>query len=547
MEYPSPLDKLYHWEKDFPAKVFMQQPIDGVWHSWTWGDVAREARTMAAALKAMGLPPGSNIALISKNCAHWIICDLAIMLSGHISVPLYPNLNAASIGQILTHSGAKVLFVGKLDDWSSMRPGVPEGITCISFPFYSHPEFENWSTILQRHLPMEEDVRRDGQELCTIIYTSGTTGAPKAVMHTFHNIGFAITNALPHLGLDHQPRFFSYLPLSHIAERLLVEMSGLYTGGEIFFAESIGTFAKNMAYAKPTVFLGVHRIWKKFQEGILEKLSQRTLNILLRIPVVSGLIRKKIKKGLGLEKAIYVLTGAAPTPVELIVWFRTIGINIQEAYAMTENCCYSHVTLREHIKPGWVGQPLPYCTVKLDEKQEILIRHDGMMKGYYKEPGMTEDVFTEDGFLKTGDIGMIDEEGFLKITGRAKDPFKTSKGKYVSPSSIEMKLSGSADIEFVCVVGTGLPQPIALVTLSEAGKKKTKEEARAGLEKLRTAVNPSLDAHEQLAKMVLVEEEWSVGNGMLTPSFKIKRNEIEKKYAGRYPAWYEQKGGVIGA
>ena len=160
---------------------------------------------------------------------------------------------------------------------------------------------------------------------------------------------------------------------------------------------------------------------------------------------------------------------------------------------------------------------------------------------------MTAEVFTEDGFLRTGDVGVIDEEGFLKITGRAKDPFKTSKGKYVSPSSIEMKLSGSADIEFVCVVGTGLPQPIALVTLSEAGKKKTKEEVRAGLEKLRTALNPSLDAHEQLGKMVLVEEEWSVENGMLTPSFKIKRNEIEKKYAARYPAWYEQKGGVIGA
>jgi long-chain acyl-CoA synthetase len=546
MEYPSPLDKLYHWEKNCPGKVFMQQPIDGVWHSWTWAQAAREARTMAAALRAMDLPPGSNIALISKNCAHWIICDLAIMLSGHVSVPLYPNLNAASIGEILTHSGARVLFVGKLDDWSSMRPGVPEGIHCISFPFYSHPEYANWSDIILRHAPLAEDVHRDAQEIATIIYTSGTTGAPKAVMHSFHNIGFAIMNAIPHVGLDHIPRFFSYLPLSHIAERLLVEMCGIYTGGEIFFAESIERFAANMAYAKPTVFLGVHRIWKKFQEGILEKLSQRKLNILLRIPVVSGLIKKKIKKGLGLEKAVHILTGAAPTPEELLEWFQTVGIRIQEAYAMTENCCYSHVTLPGRIKIGWVGQPLPHCTVKLGEDREILIRHEGLMKGYYKQPGLTAETFTADGFLRTGDEGVIDEEGFLKITGRAKDPFKTSKGKYVSPSSIEMKLSGSADIEFVCVVGTGLPQPIALVMLSGAAKKRAREEVSAGLEKLLAAVNPSLDAHEQLGKLVLVEEEWSVENGMLTPSFKIKRNEIERKYAGRYGEWYEGKGSVIG-
>jgi long-chain acyl-CoA synthetase len=247
-------------------------------------------------------------------------------------------------------------------------------------------------------------------------------------------------NAIPHVGLDHLPRFFSYLPLSHIAERLLVEMCGIYTGGEVFFAESIEKFTKNMVYAKPTVFLGVHRIWKKFQEGILEKIPQRTLNILLSIPIVSGLIKNKIKKGLGLEKAVHIFTGAAPTPVELIGWFQTVGIGIQEAYAMTENCCYSHVTLRDKIKIGWVGQPLPHCTVRLDENKEILIRHEGLMKGYYKEPALTKDAFTADGFLRTGDEGIIDEEGFLKITGRAKDPFKTSKGKYVSPSSIEMKL-----------------------------------------------------------------------------------------------------------
>lgn len=545
MPYKSPLEMLYQWESTTPDKVYLRQPINDVWHTWTWKQTADEVRRMAAALKAMNLPSNSNIAMVSKNCAHWMMCDLAIMMSGHTSVPLYPNLNAGTIRQILDHSESKLLFVGKLDDWASMKPGVPEELKCISFPFYEHKEYEQWKDIIAKYEPLKENIIRRPEELSTIIYTSGTTGMPKGVMHKFHNFSFAASNAMPYLGLDNTAKFFSYLPLSHIAERLLVEIGSIYTGGEVAFAESLEKFAKNLAAARPTVFLGVPRIWTKFQQGILAKLPQKKLNVLLKIPILSGIIKKKIKTGLGLIEAKNILTGAAPTPASLIKWFETVGIKIQEAYAMTENCCYSHVSLNNHIKIGYVGQPLPKCEVKLGENNEILTRHEALMDGYYKEPQMTKESFTDDRFLKTGDEGFIDNEGFLKITGRVKDIFKTAKGKYVAPSPIEMKISGNSDVEQVCVAGTSLPQPIALITLSESGKKKSKEELKTSLEESINSINPTLDGHEQLDKIVVMKGEWTVENEMLTPTLKIKRNLVEKKYSSHYENWEKQKGEVV--
>ena len=321
-------------------------------------------------------------------------------------------------------------------------------------------------------------------------------------------------------------------------------MGSIYTGGSVAFAESLDTFAKNLADSKPTVFLGVPRIWTKFQQGILKKLPQKKLDTLLKIPILSGIIKKKIKTGLGLNEATNIFTGAAPTPVSLIKWFEKIGIRLQEAYAMTENACYSHVSLNDKIKIGYVGAPLPYCEVKLSEEGEILIKHEALMDGYYKEPEMTTESFV-DGYLRTGDKGEIDNEGFLKITGRVKDIFKTSKGKYIAPSPIESKLSININLEQICVVGIGIPQPIVLVVLSEEAKKKPKDEIKAGLEKTLEVVNAELDHHEVLKKLIVLKEDWTVENGLLTPTMKVKRNELEKIHTGKYEAWYEQGESVI--
>jgi long-subunit acyl-CoA synthetase (AMP-forming) len=536
MNYLSPLEMLYKWEQEKPNEIYLSQPIDGVWHNWTWEEVGKEVRKMAAYLKSLDLPENSKIGLLSKNCAHWIMTDFAIMMAGHTSVPLYPNLSADTLNKILLHSETKVLFVGKLDNFEAMQPGIPADMPCITYPFYSE-DYPKWDDLTKDVSPLTDNVIREEMELATIIYTSGTTGDPKGVMHKFYNFSFATVNAVEALSLKEES-FFSYLPLCHIAERLLVMMGSLYTGGKVSFAESLDTFAANLSEASPSVFLGVPRIWTKFQQGILGKLPQKKLNVLLSIPIISTLIKKKIQKGLGLSKARNIFTGAAPTPASTIKWFEKLGIKIQEAYAMTENTCYSHVSFKSKIKIGSVGQALPLCDVKLSDQKEILIKHDALMDGYYKDEEETNKTII-DGWLHTGDEGEIDENGFLTITGRVKDIFKTSKGKYVAPSPIEMKLSANKNLEQICVVGDSIPQPIVLVVLSERGKGKNKEDLIASLTKTMQVINPKLDKHEKLHNIVVIAEDWTIENKLLTPTMKIKRNAIEKIYKSNYTSWYE--------
>tara|TARA_B110000879_G_scaffold97059_1_gene132364 strand:+ start:641 stop:2275 length:1635 start_codon:yes stop_codon:yes gene_type:complete len=542
MKYLSPLEMMYKWEVEKENEVFLSQPIDGVWHNWTFKQTMYEVRKMVSYIKSLNLEEKSKIAILSKNCAHWIMSDLAIMMSGHVSVPLYPNLSADTLNKILIHSETKMVFVGKLDDFEKMKSGIPADMNCITYPFYSE-DYPEWNDLTKDLDPFLENIVRDEMEMATIIYTSGTTGDPKGVMHKFYNFSFATTNAVNSLPLKDES-FFSYLPLCHIAERLLVQMGSIYTGGKISFAESLSTFAANLSTVSPSVFLGVPRIWTKFQQGILLKLPQKKLNVLLSIPFVSSLIKKKIQKGLGLSKARNIFTGAAPTPAPLIRWFARLGITIQEAYAMTENTCYSHVSFRNNIKIGSVGQALPFCDVKLSEQKEILIKHVALMDGYYKEEEQTSETIRE-GWLYTGDEGEIDENGFLTITGRVKDIFKTSKGKYVAPSPIEMQLSSNKNIEQVCVVGVGLAQPIALIVLSDRGQKKSNEDLIKSLKTTLEVVNPKLDSHEKLHNIIIVKGEWSVENKLLTPTMKIKRNSIEKLYRVNYEHWYNSESSIV--
>ena len=538
MKYLSPLEMLYKWEKEKPNEIFLSQPINGVWHNWTWQEFGDEVRKMATYLKQLNLPSESKIGLLSKNRAHWLMTDMAIMMSGHVSVPLYPNLNAETLSKILSHSETKLLFVGKLDNYNEMKEGVPHEIPCITFPFYSE-NYPKWDDLLKNISPLKEDIIRKPNELATIIYTSGTTGVPKGVMHKFFNFSFATTNAVNIIPLKEES-FFSYLPLCHIAERLLVQMGSLYCGGRVSFVENLDTFAKNLSDVSPTIFLGVPRIWTKFQQGILSKIPQKKLTLLLKIPIISTIIKNKVKKNIGLANANNVFTGAAPTPVSLIKWFAHLGINIQEAYAMTENTCYSHVTLKNNIKIGYVGKPLPLCQVKLSSRKEILIKHDALMDGYYKMENETSQTIVN-GWLHTGDEGYIDDEGFLKITGRVKDLFKTTKGKYVAPSPIEMKISANKNIEQVCVVGDELPQPIALLVLSERGKSTLHEDLKISLNRTLDNMNSMLENHEKIHNFIVLDQPWTVENKLLTPTMKIKRNLIEKKYSTFYKDWYDKE------
>lgn len=542
----TPLSAFYAWEKQTPQKIFLKQPVSDKWISWTYQQAGNEARRIATALGEQGLPPKSNIAILSKNCAHWIIADLAIMMSGHVSVPIYPTLSASGVKEILDHSDAKVIFLGKLDRYEEQLPALGSDLLKISFPFYGPPEGLQWAHLLKQHEPQNESDPRKGDDIASIVYSSGTTGTPKGVMLSFLAFGYVGRQVKNHLRIKTPQRFFSYLPLSHIAERALMEMVAISSGSSISFAESIDKFQANLLHEQPTIFGGVPRIFTKFQQGVLEKIPQRKLDRLLGIPGINILVMRMIVKKLGLANAGIIVCGAAPTPVDLLAWYNKLGIEVRETYGMTENTAYSHSNFRL-VRNGTVGQPWPEVEVLVDENEEILVRHPALMQGYYKDEATTASVMTSDGFLRTGDQGVVDAQGFLTITGRIKDQFKTDKAKFIAPAPIELKLSGNADIENVCVVGTGLPQPIALVTLSPSGSKKDRADLERELQDQITTINQALEAHERLRIAVVLPETWSIDNGLLTASMKIKRNAVEARYGARYREWAAHERTVVWA
>ncbi|MBX2899350.1 MAG: AMP-binding protein [Cyclobacteriaceae bacterium] len=545
MNASTPLLQFLRWEKEIPAQLFLRQPLNGQWKTWTYQQAGDEIRRIASGLKSFNFPQGSNIALISKNCAHWVMADLAIMMAGYVSVPLYATLTAASIQQILEHSESKLLIAGKLDNFEDQRSGIPTNVITVGVGTYGTNATHHWEDWLTKFEPLREPHSWKGEDLLTIMYTSGTTGKPKGVMHSVAAFDSTIRQGTSELGIQMHPTLFSYLPMSHIAERMGIELMGVYQGGSFTFPETLESFPKNLADTQPTHFFAVPRIWAKFQEKILQKLPQKKLDTLLKIPVVSSLIKNKIKKGIGLSRAQQIFSGAAPISVDLLQWYEKLGVRILQAYGMTEDCVYAHFNRNEANRHGTVGTPFKGLQVKIADGGEIRVKCPGLTLGYYKEPELTKELFDDEGYLKTGDQGEISSDGFLKITGRVKDQFKTDKGKYIAPTPIELKLLANTDIDQVCVVGMGIPQPIALVVLSPAGKEKSKEALIKSLEDSVAGINPELETYEKLEKVVIMKTDWSVENGLLTPTLKVKRNEVEKIHLPKYPSWYHTQPGIV--
>lgn len=541
-----PLDVFYEREARHPRQRFLVQPIGGGQvETLTWADVGHQARCAAHWLRARELPPGSHIALISKNCAHWIIADLSIWMAGHVSVPLYPNLTAESVAQVLTHSESALAFIGKLDDWAGMSQGVPAGLPTISLPLHPPGEFDYSWADLQSCSPIQDDPRPAAEQLATIIYTSGTTGLPKGVMHSFANLGFATSRGTQLFGLNENDRLLSYLPLCHVAERMFVELASIYTGQTVFFAESLETFITDLQRARPTAMFGVPRIWTKFQMGVYSKIPAQRLDFLLGLPFIGKRVGHKVLAGLGLDALRVALSGAAPVPQTLLAWYQKLGLDVLEVYGMTEGCGYSHICLPGRYKQGWIGQPCPEVEVRIDEAGEVQVRSQANMLGYFKEPQKTAETLTADGFLRTGDKGEQDSEGRLRLTGRLKEIFKTSKGKYVAPAPIENRLAVHSRIEQVCVVGDGLSAPLGLCVLSTVNQQEPRASLHASLEKLLEEVNAALDKHERLRRLVVVKDNWAVDNGFLTPTLKIKRNVIEDRYGARFEEWSARSEAVL--
>lgn len=550
------IDYLFHWEKHQPNKTYLVQPLnDGSTVEYTWQQVAHQVRLMASYLQSLNLAPHSSIAIYGKNSAHWIMADLAIWLAGHVSVPLYSTLNAEGATYVLEHSEAKLLFIGKLDgkadSWNSVKNIIPENMPCIRLPLAPDYSAPTWDEIVTKTQISETLVPPQANDLATIIYTSGSTGLPKGVMKSFATLTRPTHSLSNTFGVTSNERTLSYLPLAHVAERMFIESCSLAAGFTVYFANNLDTFVDDLNRAKPTIFFSVPRLWTKFYLGINEKIPLSTQNILFKLPVIGKLVKKKLLAKLGMNHIRFALTGSAPLPIDIIKWYRNLGLELLEVYGMTENCGYSHVTRTGQYAEGYVGHEQIGVSCKIAENGEILVKSPGTMLGYFKNPEKTAEDLTADGFLRTGDMGEIDATGRLKITGRVKDIFKTSKGKYVMPVPIEQKLGNHEYIESVCVGGASLPQPVAFVMLAEdmrqhlAEGKQQKAPIEETLANLLTETNQQLEPHEKLAFIVVIKNLWTMENDLLTPTMKIKRNKIEALYENSLESWANRNQKVV--
>jgi long-subunit acyl-CoA synthetase (AMP-forming) len=544
------------WERTTPDRLYFTQPWpDGRVTEYTWREVGDQARRMAAYLKTLNLPPKSNIAVLGKNSAHWIIADLAIWMAGHVGVPLYPTLNTEGAAYILEHSEARLLFIGKMDGktdgWNEIQHAIPNGLPLIGLPMCPRKDIPQWDDLIARHEPLQVVADPDPDELATIVYTSGTTGRPKGVMHSFKSIAAPCRSAEELWVATPEDRMLSYLPLAHIAERAAVEVPSFIFGFQVYFANSLETFQQDLKRARPTIFFSVPRLWTKFYLAINQKLPLRKQKLLFNVPLLGKRVKKKILQELGLDHARVALTGAAPLPAPIVEWYRGLGLELLEVFGMSENCATSHSNRPGHARPGFVGVPVPGVQCRIAENGEIEVKSPGQMMGYYKMPEKTAEEMTADGYFKTGDRGEIHPGGWLKVTGRVKELFKCSKGKYIAPAPIENKLNNHPTVEVVCVTGPGQPQPFALLMLSLDAQAKLnqgtlrRETLAQELRDLLDQVNESVEDHERLDYAVVVKDQWTMENGFLTPTMKVRRNIIEDRYLPRADSWLAARQALI--
>ncbi|EGQ7756880.1 AMP-dependent synthetase [Vibrio vulnificus] len=541
---PTPSDMILKWAKERPHEVYLKQIINRQFVEFTYSEVADKALRLVTALKELGAEPGDRIALISKNCAEWFICDLAMMLGDYVSVPIFPTAGADTIEYCITHSESKILIAGKLDDAAATQKVIDDlvDVKSIALPYDSAPHCQyQFTTLILQSEPSSDRPQHDDDKLMSLVYTSGTSGLPKGAMLTYGAFSWSVQQLINHIGIQPNDRLFSYLPLAHITERVYIFGSSIMGGVPTAFPESLDTFIEDVKMQRPTLFISVPRLWTLFQQRIQDKLPQKRLNFLLKIPFVSGLIKKKLADGLGLDQARVLGCGSAPVSPALLAWYHSVDLNITEAWGMTESFAYSTLNYPFRAdKIGSVGNAGPGIELKIAADDEIMVRGKGLFSGYYKNDIATQEAFDKEGWLHTGDIGRLDAEGYLTIQGRKKDTFKTAKGKFVSPVPIENKLFEYSRVEMMCLIGLGLPAPILLV-VPHNFPNFDRDRYERTTKRVIAKMNADLESHEQIKGVLMIKDPWSIDNGILTPTLKIKRHVLEQKYHEVGQNWPKDK------
>ncbi len=579
-------DFAHHYLEKFPKDDAFAMKVNGTWIKTSTLQYITQANKISRGLLKLGIKPGDKIGLIShNNRTEWAIMDIGMSQIGVISVPVYPTISEDDYEYIFNNAEIKYCFVSDKELYlklTSVKPKVPSlnGI----FTFEDVKGAPNWKEILD--LGEDENTQSEVEDLSnaikpedivTLIYTSGTTGRPKGVMLTHNNIVQNVLNSVPILeGIKIDPstgRVMSFLPLCHVFERML-----LYyyqnQGFSIYFAESIEKVGENLKEVKPHLMTVVPRVVEKVYDkiyntganagGIKTKIFMWALSLVenyelgqnlgIKGWIADKLVFKKWREGLG-GNVLALVSGSAPLSSRLNRIFNAAGIPILEGYGLTETSPVISVNSFKHMKFGTVGHPLKNATVKIAEDGEILVKGSSVFGGYYKNDEQTKEAFTEDGYFKTGDIGVIDEDGFLKITDRKKEMFKTSGGKYIAPQTIENLIKASKFIEQIIVLGDGEKMPTALIQPDfEFAKNwaqrhnisigKTAEEIANSkelhdrIEKELESFNKNLGHWEQIKRFELTPEIWSIETGLLTPTLKLKRKVIREHFRELYKKLY---------
>ena len=549
-------------------------------------EMLQRAHAIAAGLHAIGVKPGDRVALLSESRVEWTLTDAGSIFAGTIDVPIYPTLTPPQVRYILNDSGACVLFIEnrrKFDELKEALGECPEVRHVIFFESegvtpgdgLTLDQLEEKGRDLEKREPghiARSSVESKPDDLATIIYTSGTTGEPKGVMLTHSNLVSNLIDSSGHLEFGEHDIALSVLPLSHVFERQAMYMY-LHQGMAIYFAESLQTIGPNLREVRPTVLVGVPRIFEKIYARIREraaeagKLSAAMLawsvsvareyakhllahkpvpaTLKLKHAIASKLVFSKWKAAFGGRIRILVSGGAA-LPEDLSYIYIGAGIPIVQGYGLTETSPVITTSQIDENRVGTVGKAIPNVDIRIAEDGEIEVRGPNIMRGYYNKPEETQKVFTSDGWFKTGDIGTLDEDGFLRITDRKKELFKTSGGKYISPQPIEQAIKGSRFVNQVVLIGAERKFPAALIVpvweqlesyckLKGIEVKSRSELCRHPriidlLERQINALTPNLAKYERIKKVALLENEFTQEGGELTPTLKVKRRVIDQKY-----------------
>ena len=581
-------------------KVFMRQKKLGIWREWSWNQTAQAVREIGDGLLALGLGAGECASIASNTVIEWVLADLAVLSCGGVSNGIYPTDAAPQVHYLCEDSRTRVLFVEdeeQLDKALAVRDQLPLLRMIVVFDAEGLRDFHDERVIDLAALralgrsygaehPNELDARvracRPG-DLAILVYTSGTTGRPKGAMHSHRGLVYTARGYNRIVAQDEADERMCFLPLCHIAERMGGEYFGVYTGSILNFVENPETVPENVREIAPTVFTAVPRVWEKFYSGVMialresgklqqwayawsigvgGRIADRVLAgrpvgaaLKLQFGIARVLALNNVRKTIGIHRARFCVTGAAPIAPDLVKWYLSLGVPMVEVWGMTETCGAATYTPATRIKPGMIGPACPFNEVKLDPiTSELMVRGTNVFMGYLNQPEKTAETIQPDGWLHTGDVGLVDDEGYFRITDRMKDIIITAGGKNVTPSELENELKFSPYVTDAVVVGDKRPYLVVIVMIDQENVEKYAQDRdipfsnyasltkAADIQALIQAeldrVNKKFARVEQIKKFWLLDTQLSAEDDELTPTMKLKRKLVEKKYAGQIDAMY---------